>query len=82
MESDEPQPVREESKGKAAKSQHSQQSEQVHRRKTLFDMPVQDNGQFEALTTSALNQAKQNGKKVRQSVLVEGLADFNFDKYV
>ena len=55
---------------------------QQQRRKTLFDMPVADHVQFECLTGSALNQDKQKAKNKRQSVLVQGLADFNFNKYV
>ena len=73
----------------ALKSYHTQgsvddlqQQKKQQRRKTLFDMPVQNDVQFECLTGSALNQGKQKTKNMKQSVLVQGLADFNFNKYV
>ena len=46
---------------------------------TLFDLPMSDDGRFESLTISAVNNAKKNKKK---SVLVECVKDFNFNNFM
>ena len=63
----------EERKGAQQNSNKHHNELQAHRRMTLFDLPMSDDGRFESLTTSAVNHAKKNKKK---SVLVECVNDF------
>ena len=63
----------EERKGAQQNNNKHHNELQAHRRMTLFDLPMSDDGRFESLTISAVNHAKKNKKK---SVLVECVNDF------
>ena len=52
------------------------------RRKTLFDMPVEDMGRFECLTGNKVDKMDSSGKKARSAAYINGLPDFNFNKFV
>ena len=50
---------------------------------TLFDLPVRDHEKFESLTGSALNTAKMQAGRMRQSAVIANgaLPDFNAEHF-